>query len=58
MVVGVCLGVVCQNVLRYIKNNDIWKIPIGRTVRKIWICRADYIGELGNENRINRLNGR
>ena len=23
MVVGICLGVVCQNVLRYIKNNDI-----------------------------------
>ena len=23
MVVGVCLGVVCQSVLRYIKNNDI-----------------------------------
>ena len=23
MVVGVCLGVVCQNVLRYIKNDDI-----------------------------------
>ena len=28
MVVGVCFGVICHNILRYMKSKNVWKIPI------------------------------